>query len=198
MNVWYLARGAGLSALVLLSLSTCLGALMSGRGKAGTRVVWHYVHRVSASLGLGVLALHLSMILADSYARVGWTASIIPFTSSFRPTWVGLGTLAIYTFVLVAAIGFARGRMAASALGAKVWRWLHSLAYVGWGLAMLHGFKSGTDSSIGWVRLLYVVCGVAVIGSVAVRFGLERRPDLVRGFDAAPTKVRPLAQTGSR
>jgi len=118
MTVWYVARGAGLSALVLLSIS-----------------------------------------------------------------WIALGTLAVYTFVLVAAIGFARGRMATSKRGAAAWRWLHSLAYVGWGMAMLHGLNSGTDTSVHWVRLLYLACGIAVIGSVAVR--VLREP----GLDEAPATV---------
>jgi hypothetical protein len=49
---------------------------------------------------------------------------------------------------------------------------------------VLHGFNSGSDSQLGWVRMLYVACGVAVAVSVAVRVGLERRPDLVRGTRA--------------
>jgi methionine sulfoxide reductase heme-binding subunit len=188
MTVWYIARGAGLAALVLLSLSTAIGALMTGRGGAANRVVVQYLHRVTGSLGLAALALHLSTILADSYAHVGWAASIIPFTAAYRPTWVGLGTLAGYTLLLVAAVGFARGRMAASKLGARVWRGVHGLAYAAWGLALLHGLKSGSDTAVPWVRWLYLACGIAVIGSIAVRIGLERRPDLVRG--SAP---RPLA-----
>ena len=85
MTIWYLARGTGLAALVLLSISTAVGALMSGRGKATRRVVWNYVHRVSASLGLAVLAVHLVTILADSYAGVGWVGALVPFTSGYRP-----------------------------------------------------------------------------------------------------------------
>jgi hypothetical protein len=184
MTIWYIARGAGLAALLLLSVSTAIGALMVGRGRAANRVVGQYLHRVTGALGLAALTLHLGSILADSYAHVGWTASIIPFTSEYRPTWVGLGTLAIYTFLLVAAVGFARGRMAASKVGAKIWRGLHGLAYAGWGLAMLHGLKAGTDASVPWVRLLYIGCAIAVAGSVAVRFGLAKRPDLVRGSRA--------------
>jgi hypothetical protein len=37
MNVWFTARGAGLSALVLLTISTGLGALVSRHGRASTR-----------------------------------------------------------------------------------------------------------------------------------------------------------------
>jgi sulfoxide reductase heme-binding subunit YedZ len=180
MTVWYIARGAGLAALVLLTLTTSLGALATGRGKPATRVVLSYVHRVTAALGLGVLLLHIGTILADRFAHVSLSSVVIPFTAGYRPTWVGVGTLAVYTFLLVATVGLARGRMAASAVGAKLWRGLHALAYVGWGLAMLHGINAGTDRGVGWVRLLYVACGAAVAASVAVRIGLERRPDLVR------------------
>jgi sulfoxide reductase heme-binding subunit YedZ len=190
MTIWYIARGAGLAALLLLSVSTCIGALMTGRGRPGNRVVVQYLHRVTASLGLGALVLHVSTILADSYAHVGWQAAIVPFTSEYRLTWVGFGTLAIYTFVGVAALGFARGRFARSQRGAAVWRWLHSLAYVGWGMAMLHGLNAGTDSSVGWVRWLYIAAALLVGTSVAVRFGLVRRPDLVRHAPATTAVAR--------
>jgi predicted ferric reductase len=184
MTIWYIARGAGLAALLLLTATTCLGALMSGRGRAAHRVVLGYVHRVTASLGLGVLALHIGTILADSFANVGASGALVPFTAGYRPGWVGLGTLAVYTFVLVAAVGIARGRIAATNAGARAWRYLHGLAYAGWGLAFVHGVRSGTDTSVGWVKLLYIAGGIAVIASVAVRVGLERRPDLVRGAPA--------------
>jgi predicted ferric reductase len=178
MNVWFTARGAGLSALVLLTLATSLGALVSRRGTsatAGRRYVLQYLHRAFAGLGVAVLTLHIGTILADSYAGVGWRGALIPFTSRYRPTWVALGSLAAYTFLFVAVLGMARGRMAASPRGAKVWRGLHSLAYFGWALALVHGFNSGTDSSVGWVRALYVACIAAVVGSAAGRLVQVRR-----------------------
>src|ERR1700709_1879441 len=112
--LWYVARGAGLSALVLLTVSTALGALMTGRGTASNRVLAQYAHRATASLGLGVLLLHVLTILAASYAGVGWLGAVVPLQSGYRPLWVGLGTLAVYTFVGVAALGFARGRLTTS------------------------------------------------------------------------------------
>ncbi|MDT4903973.1 MAG: methionine sulfoxide reductase heme-binding subunit [Pseudonocardiales bacterium] len=186
MNVWFTARGAGLSALVLLTISTGLGALVSRHGRASTRYVIQYVHRAAAGLGLAVLALHVGTILADSYAKVGWRGALIPFTAGYRPTWVALGSLAAYTFVGVAVLGLARGRMAGSPLGARVWRSLHGLAYVGWASAMLHGFNSGTDRSVGWVRLLYLACLVAVLSSVVVRVAQVRRASGDRFAHVAP------------
>lgn len=184
-TVWLTARGAGLAALVLLTISTCIGALVSGPGRGSVRVAMQHVHRVVASLGLGVLVLHVATILADSYAHVGVLGAVVPFTASYRATWVGLGTIAAYTFLGVAALGFARGRLAASPRGAAVWRGLHSLAYAGWGLAMVHGLRSGTDTSVGWVRVLYILCASVVLGSIVARLVGSPRPDLIR-HGAAP------------
>jgi predicted ferric reductase len=169
MNVWFTARGAGLSALVLLSVSTCVGALVSLRFTPAARFVVQYLHRACAGLGLTVLALHVGTILADSYAHVGWRGALVPFTSGYRPTAVALGSLAAYTFLAVAVLGLARGRLAGSPRAARVWRYLHGLAYLGWGTAILHGFTAGTDSSLPWVRSIYLACLIAVAGSVAIR-----------------------------
>ncbi|WP_375497270.1 hypothetical protein [uncultured Jatrophihabitans sp.] len=200
MSLWFTARGAGLSALILLSFATCLGALMSRPGHAGRRYVVQYLHRAAAGLGLGVLVLHVVTIVLDTYANVGITGAIVPFTSGYRPTWVGLGSLAFYTFVGVSLLGLARGRMAASERGARVWRRLHGLSYAGWGLAMLHGFTSGTDSLVGWVRLIYIVCGAAVLVSVAIRVasiprGTQRDRFAGRPVPLAASGVRPTTPT---
>ncbi|WP_375486598.1 hypothetical protein [uncultured Jatrophihabitans sp.] len=175
MSLWFTARGAGLSALLLLSTATCLGALVArpastARSSSPTRrYVLQYVHRAAAGLGLAVLVLHVVTILLDTYAHVGITGAIVPFTAGYRPTWVGLGSLAFYTFVGVSLLGLARGRMARSERGARLWRQLHGLSYAGWALAVVHGFTSGTDSSVGWVRLLYIACVAAVAASVTYR-----------------------------
>ncbi|HEX3337148.1 MAG TPA: hypothetical protein VHS54_11855 [Jatrophihabitans sp.] len=192
MNIWFMARGAGLSALILLSLSTCLGALVSRPGDPARRYVVQYLHRACAGLGLTVLALHIMTILADSYAHVGWRGALIPFTAAYRPTAVALGSLAAFTFIGVGVLGLARGRLAASPRAVRVWRGLHGMAYVGWIAAMLHGFTAGTDSSVGWVRLIYVTCLVAVLGSVSLRVvQVRRRVPGDRFADRAPTAQPP-------
>jgi methionine sulfoxide reductase heme-binding subunit len=208
MTIWFTARAAGLSALVLLSIATAIGALISGRSGAGRtpsapsargaerRVILQYLHRVTASLGIGVLALHIVTILADSFAGVGVLGAIVPFTSGYRATWVGLGTIAAYCFVLVSALGFARGRLARTPRGAAIWRGLHASAYAGWALAVAHGFTAGSDSGVGWVRALYVGCIALVVTSGAVRIAVDARPNpLLRRATTAPlpTTAAPLA-----
>ena len=89
MTLWYTARGAGLSALVLLTLVD----LRSARSCAAPRPAaavgrassLQYVHRAARRRSaLGVLVLHVVTILADSYAHVGVTGAIVPFTSGYR------------------------------------------------------------------------------------------------------------------
>ncbi len=209
MTIWMTARGAGLSALVLLSLSTCLGALASRRAQSGSaigarrsaenRVVLQYVHRSAAALGIGVLILHVGTILADSYAHVGVIGAVVPFTSSYRATWIGLGTLAAYALLLVSVIGFARGRLAGTPVGAKVWRSIHAFAYGAWGLAMVHGFEAGTDSGVAWVRVLYLLCLFAVLGGVGARLARPTgRTDLRRRQLATTPVTEPTRTLVSR
>jgi sulfoxide reductase heme-binding subunit YedZ len=169
MTIWLTARTAGLLALTLLTATTCLGVLAFRSGGAGQRYAAQYVHRLTASLGLGALVLHVVTIVADSYAHVGLTGAIVPFTAGYRPTWVGLGTIAGYLVLIVAALGFARGRLAGSGGWAQAWRAVHALAYAAWVLAVAHGFASGTDSGRPWARFVYLGCLVAVGASVAAR-----------------------------
>jgi hypothetical protein len=199
MTLWLTARGTGLAALVLFTISTALGALgcrhRSGAavpGNPGRRYIVQYVHRVSAGLGVVAMLLHAMTIVADSYAHVGWVGALVPFRAGYRPTWVGIGTLAGYCFLGVAALGFARGRMAASPTGARIWRGLHGLAYVGWGAAMLHGFTSGTDSAVPWVRDLFLGCLAVVLGAVGIRLARTAKPAALRRH------IRPALEGASR
>jgi sulfoxide reductase heme-binding subunit YedZ len=184
MTVWYTARGAGLSALVLLTVTVCLGALASGRGRPATRYVTQYVHRATAGLGIGALVLHVATVIADQYAHVGVTGAIVPFTAGYRAAAVGLGTIAGYLVVLTTVIGLARSRFAATVRGARVWRALHVLGYAAWALGLVHGWTSGTDTQTPWVRFLYLTCAAAGVGALAWRYSVESRPSVLRRHSA--------------
>jgi methionine sulfoxide reductase heme-binding subunit len=182
MTLWYTARGAGLAALLMLTLATSLGALNSVKiQSAATRVVVQYTHRAAAAIGLGLIALHIGTIVADAKAGVGVHGALVPFAAAYRPNAVALGSIAAYLLVAIAALGLARGRLAASARGAATWRGIHTLAYGAWALAMLHGLTAGTDAGLTWVRTLWATCLVAVFASVAVRLGELARRDVVTG-----------------
>ena len=82
MTLWYTARGAGLAALIVLTLSTSLGALTSVKLRsAATRVVAQYTHRAAAGLGIGLIVVHVGSILADRKAGVGAYGALVPLLS---------------------------------------------------------------------------------------------------------------------
>ena len=188
MTVWIIARSVGFAALVLLTASVCVGATVSGGDRADRRrLVWQYVHRWLAAMGLLALAAHVGAILADSFAHVGVVGALVPLQSAYRPLAVGLGTAAVYCTLLVALTGWARGRLARSAAGARGWRTVHLLAYLGWAAAMLHGLAAGSDSSTHWARILYLGCLCAVAGALAARMTALFTAPLLRRGNTGPT-----------
>ena len=178
-SLWFTARGAGLSAMLVLSLATVLGALGSVRTRsAATRVITQYVHRTAAVLGLALIVVHVGTLVLDSKAKIGLAGALIPFAAHYRPNAVALGSIAMYALLLVTALGVARGRIASSRLGPATWRVLHAMAYPVWAIAVLHGLLAGTDRGQGWVVMLTIGCVLAVILATAFRFVLyEDVPD---------------------
>ncbi|TAM88740.1 MAG: ferric reductase [Jatrophihabitans sp.] len=167
MTLWLLTRTAGLTALVLLTATTCLGVLAAHSAPAGRRYLVQYVHRATAALGLGAVAVHVVTVVADSYAHVSAAGAVVPFTAGYRPFWVGLGTIAGYLLLAVAALGFARGRLAARPAWARAWRGAHGLGYLAWALAVVHGFAAGTDATVPWTQFVFLGC-LAAVGAAAV------------------------------
>jgi predicted ferric reductase len=168
MLIWYLARGAGISAFGALSVATAAGALASRRTPAlQRRLVLQYVHRSAAMAGLGLLALHIPLIVADSYANVGLLGAFVPFTSGYRPVGVALGLLGMYLLVAVAVTGALRSRFAHSARATRTWRAVHLLSYVAWASAAIHFWLVGTDTKQWWA-LAVLFGGVALVALAAI------------------------------
>ena len=187
-SLWFTARGAGLSAMLVLSLAAALGAAGSVRTRSvPTRVVIQYLHRTAAGLGLGLIVVHVTTLVLDNKAHIGLAGALIPFAAHYRPNAVALGSVAMYAFLLVAALGAARGRIAASQLGAATWRALHAISYPAWAVAVVHGVLAGTDRGQHWVQVLTIGCVLAVAMATAYRLILAR----------ATTPHRSARRTGS-
>ncbi|MCW2525995.1 MAG: hypothetical protein JWM76_855 [Pseudonocardiales bacterium] len=196
MTLWYLARAAGISALIALTVATTLGALGSGKTSAfGRRVVVQYMHRAAAALGVLLIIGHVSALVLDSESGISLSAVAIPFTSSYQPFAVALGNIAAYLLVLVAVTGAARGRMTSSPGAVRAWRAIHLSSYGLWAIAVLHGFLAGSDADLLWVRALDVLMIAAVAVALTIRLRTHsthsQHPLTVRRSSAmAPVLVR--------
>lgn len=187
---WYLTRGAGAVALVLLSGSVVLGIVDLSRwdSKAWPRFVLDGLHRNVSLLALAVLVLHVLTSVADSFAPIGLKDAIIPFASPYRTVWLGFGAIAFDILLAVALTSIARRQ-----LGYEAWRAVHWAAYGCWPLAVLHSFGVGTDATQPWLLLLTAVCLAAVLIAVAWRisFGWPQQFEL-RVAAACTTALAPI------
>ena len=156
--LWYLTRGSGVVALVLLTASVCLGILTTVRWRTGRtpRFVVAGLHRNVALLSVVFLGIHVGTSVADTYAPIGVRDVFIPFASSYRPVWLGLGTLALDLAAAVVVTSLVRVR-----LGHRVWRLTHWLAYASWPIALVHGLGTGTDARVGWLHATAVGSALA-------------------------------------
>ncbi len=163
---WYLARGTGAVALVLLTASVVIGILGSLRFSAGRwpRFAVDTVHRDVSLLVIVLLVVHIVTSVLDSFAPISLTAAVIPFASSYRPLWLGLGALSFDLLLALVVTSLVRRR-----LGYQRWRAVHWLAYASWPVAVLHGLGTGSDTKIWWMLALTAACLAAVVLAVGVR-----------------------------
>jgi Ferric reductase like transmembrane component len=163
---WYLARGTGAVALVLLTASVVIGIVGSVRVVTARwpRFAIDAVHRDVSLLVVVVLVIHIVTSVLDGFAPITLLDGVIPFVSPYRPLWLGLGTLAFDLLIAIAVTSLVRRR-----LGYRAWRAVHWLAYASWPVAVLHGLGTGSDVKQWWMLALTVVCIVAVLAAVWTR-----------------------------
>ena len=139
---WYAARAAGVVAYILVSTSVALGLLMAGRTRfeRWPRFAVEDVHRFAGLLAGIFIALHVFWLAIDSQSRLTTKSIVIPFISSYRPLWTGLGIVAAELLLALAVTNHYRKRLRYS-----TWRRLHYLNFAVWGAATLHGLGAGTD-----------------------------------------------------
>ncbi len=192
LSVWYLMRGSGLVALVLFSTTIALGVVGVKRWQSSrwSRVVTAGLHRNVALLASCFLAIHVFTAVVDQFVGLGWLGVIVPFRSTYRPLWVGLGALAFDIVLAVMATSMLRRHVRF-----RTWRLVHWGTWVMWPVALAHAFGAGSDrASFGLVVSLGCV---ALVGAAAVWRLVPSRPTPIPTPTPTPVPVRPLATSRS-
>jgi sulfoxide reductase heme-binding subunit YedZ len=168
-TLWYATRGSGVVALLLLTATVVLGVAGTARFETPRwpRVLTAGLHRHLSLLVLAFVAVHIVTTVLDPFAPIGWTAAILPLQASYRPVWLGLGTVAFDLLLAVLVTSLLRAR-----LGYRAWRSVHWLAYVSWPVALWHGLGTGTDSRLSWLIGLEAGCVAAVATAAGWRISL--------------------------
>jgi sulfoxide reductase heme-binding subunit YedZ len=196
--LWYLGRGTGVVSLVLLTVVVALGvATRSGRPAFGLpRFAVAAVHRNASLLAVTGLAIHLGSLLFDPYAQLRLVDLVLPFVGTYRPVWLGLGTLGFDLIIALTVTSLLRHR-----IGLKAWRAVHWLSYAAWPVALLHALGTGTDAGHGWLQVTAAGCAAAVLAAIAWRCSrtfTETARARLHSTGTAPARLRTPELNGPR
>jgi sulfoxide reductase heme-binding subunit YedZ len=163
---WYLTRSTGAVALVLLTTALALGVadLRRWSTSAWPRFAIDALHRSVSLLALAFLALHILTSVIDGFVSISPLAAVVPFVSSYRPFWLGLGAVACDLLLAVILTSLLRRR-----IGHAGWRAAHWLVYACWPIALLHALGTGSDLHSAWLQVLAGICTAVVATAVCTR-----------------------------
>jgi len=178
---WYLTRSTGAVALILLTGAIALGVADVQRWSTPNwpRFIVDSVHRNVSLLAMVFLVLHILTSVLDSFAPIALTDAVIPFIGSYRPFWLGLGTVSFDLLIAVTVTSLMRQR-----IGFSTWRAVHWLTYASWPIALLHGLGTGSDVKATWLLALSIACLLVVLAAVLTRV-VSGWPENLRGRGAA-------------
>ena len=168
--LWYATRATGEVALLFLTVVLALGALSAVRvgGRRVPRFVVAGLHRNLTLAGLVFLAVHIVTTVADTFAPIGVVDALVPFTSVYRPLWLGLGTLAFDVLLVLTVTSLLRTR-----LGLRWWRMLHWTAYACWLTALIHALGTGSDIRTSVFLVLAGFCVALALAAVGWRLAVS-------------------------
>ena len=170
---WYLSRATGFVALAMLWASMMLGIGITNKlarlwpGVPPTMAI----HEYTGLLGLFFACFHALILLGDHYSHYRVVQLLMPFGSvQYRPTWVGLGQLGFYAWLIIALTFYIR-----KVIGKKTWRVIHYASFACYLIALIHGLASGTDVGSLWAQDFYWGTGGSLLFLLVYRILTSRK-----------------------
>lgn len=168
---WFITRAAGLTTYLLLWLSMVWGLAVASRileGKLHGSFTYDF-HQFISLLAIGFVIVHVVVLLFDQYLTFSVPQILIPFISTYRPLWVGVGILSLYLTLLVTVTFYLRDR-----IGRKAFSQIHVLSLLAFVAAAAHGLYAGTDSPLPAVQLMYAGTFLSIVFLTVYWFVLLR------------------------
>jgi methionine sulfoxide reductase heme-binding subunit len=185
---WITSRAAGIAALLLSSLSVCVGLLIGGRIVKGHRQERRVAHEALSLATLAALAIHGLTLLGDSYLHPSLGDIAIPFLSGYKTLWTSIGIVAFWALLVLGLSYYARAR-----IGVRRWRQLHRFAALAWILGLAHSLGEGTDAGQAWFLAM-----VALAAAPALLLLLARMLDSSPAAPQSERSAAPAARVGGR
>lgn len=153
---WYIARGCGLVAWIVLFASMLAGVTLRYR-RTRSAVAMLDLHRLLAILAVLLVAVHMAALLADGFVGYGFQQLLLPLRSVWRPGPVAWGVVAAYLLVIVEG-----SSLLARHISRTRWRRLHTMSYPCFAAASLHFATAGSDVA-RWVPVPVTAVVTAMI-----------------------------------
>jgi methionine sulfoxide reductase heme-binding subunit len=176
------SEATGVVSMVLLSAVVVLGILLDRRVRlpGQPRYAGLSLHRYISLLAIAFLAVHIITAVIGPYARIGLAATVVPFTSAYARSWLGLGAIASDLMVALIVTSLLRRH-----LSHRTWRTIHWLAYACWPVALAHSLGTGGGMRSGALLDLAIGCAGAVLAAAGWRLASSVR------YRAVPAPPRP-------
>ena len=168
---WYTARAGGYTAYLLLTMSVCLGLVLSFKlaSPRWPRFLTTELHRDVTLTAIAFSLLHGLALWLDPWESFRFAALTVPLDTPYRPWAVALGIVSLYLAVAIWLSSRVQRR-----IGYATWRRLHYLTYAVLGLAAVHAILAGEDAGTSWGGAIDWGAPVAVAGLTALRIAQGR------------------------
>jgi sulfoxide reductase heme-binding subunit YedZ len=167
---WITSRAAGTAALLLASLSVCIGLSMGGRLIKGRGPDLRVAHEALSLATLAALVVHGATLLGDSYLHPSIADVTVPFLSGYETLWTSTGIIAFWALALLGLSYYFRAR-----IGQQRWRKLHRFTALAWLLGLVHSLGEGTDAGQAWFLALVAIAVVPALCLLVARLAGSAR-----------------------
>lgn len=184
-TTWYITRAAGWVAYFLLWFSMVWGLAIPTKFFERVLSPTFAVdfHEYLSLLAIGFVVLHVGVLLFDQFLPFTLTQILVPFLSTYRPVWIGLGVIGAYLSLLVTVTFYLRKR-----IGQKKFKTIHTLSMFGYLGVVLHAFFAGSDSSLGVAQIIYLATFLIVVFLTSYWLILGRQMKIERQAKLLPAR----------
>lgn len=157
---WYITRASGIIAYLLLWLSTVWGLAVSSKmfDRLIPRAFTYDAHEYLSLLAIVFTVVHVVVLMFDSFTPFTLAQLFVPFTSSYRPFWVGVGIIGTYLTVLVTVTFYIR-----KGIGQRAFRVIHYLSFAAYLAVTVHSWFAGTDTTLTAAQVMYGATFLVVV-----------------------------------
>ena len=168
---WITSRAAGSAALILSSLSVCVGLTMGGKLLKGRGPDLRLTHEALSLGTLAAIAVHALSLLGDKFLHPSLLDVTVPFVSGYKTAWMSIGIVAGWAMLALGLSYYVRDR-----IGQQRWRRLHRFTALAWILGIAHSLGQGTDAGQTWFLAMTAVVALPALVLLAARHLTPARP----------------------